>query len=136
MKGDITMSQMRLDANGVAYLTPGDNGFSIVNAGIGNLTVQLSDVVPYANGSKVVLKFGNPYSASISGLKATLDWGQTGPDGMPINAAETTKDFTFPQTLRAGMWTSVPVILEGVPPSRLGFVRVRNVSQAEIFLMN
>lgn len=54
----------------VAYLTPGAEGYSTVGFDLGVLTVQLADVKPYANGSKVTLRFGNTLSSSIDGLKS------------------------------------------------------------------
>jgi outer membrane murein-binding lipoprotein Lpp len=122
------------DIRSVAYLEPGDAGYSVVPFDLGNLTVQLSDVKPYANGSKVTLKFGNPLSSSINGLKATVQWGRVDAKGSPDNTNEKSKDFTFTETLRSGAWTSVPVVLDGVPPNELGFVRISAVSHTGISL--
>lgn len=117
-----------------AYLTPGDSGYSVVSSNIGKLTVQMSNIKPYANGSKVTLKFGNPLAANITGLKVKLEWGSVNSKGMPNNESAKSKDFTFSKTLDSGAWTNVPVVLAGVPPSKLGFVRVQNVEHTGISL--
>lgn len=122
------------DWKNVAYLTPGGDGYSEVQFSLGVLTVQIADVKPYASGSKVVLRFGNTLSATIDGLKAEIDWGQVGNDGVPHNESAKTKKFTFVQSLRPGSWTEAPVILDDTPPSELGFVRVHNVTHTGINL--
>lgn len=130
----LQVDKMLRDFRSVAYLQPGDAGYSVVPFDLGDLTVQLSDVKPYANGSKVTLKFGNPLSSSINGLKATVQWGRVDAKGSPDNENEKSKDFTFTETLRSGAWTSVPVVLDGVPPNELGFVRISAVSHTGISL--
>jgi hypothetical protein len=130
----LQVDKLMRDFKSVAYLQPGDAGYSVVPFDLGDLTVQLSDVKPYASGSKVTLKFGNPLSSSINGLKATVQWGQVDAKGSPDNENEKSKDFTFTETLRSGSWTSVPVVLDGVPPNELGFVRISAVSHTGISL--
>ena len=118
----------------IAYLTPGSAGYSSVRFDLGVLTVQLADVKPYANGSKVTLKFGNTLSASINGLKATIDWGRVNEKGTPINESAKSKEVTFTETLRAASWTSTSVVLDALPPNELGFVRVHDVTHTGIQL--
>jgi hypothetical protein len=119
----------------IAYLTPGNSGYSSIKFDLGTLTVQLADVKPYANGSKVTLKFGNTLSASINGLKATIDWGKVNEKGSPINESAKSKEVTFTETLRAGSWTPTSVVLDGLPPNELGFVRVHDVTHTGIQLL-
>lgn len=122
------------DWDRIAFLTPGDEGYSTVGFDLGTLTVQLTDVKPYANGSKVTLRFGNTLSSSITGLKLTVDWGRVKTAGGPDNDSQKSKEANFVQTIRAGAWTAVPIVLEGVPPTELGFVRVSKVSHTGIRL--
>jgi len=44
------------------------------------------------------------------------------------------RDETLIQALLAGSWTSVPLVLDGVPASELGFVRVKNIIHTGISL--
>ncbi len=122
------------DWDKIAYLTPGAEGYSTVSFDLGVLTVQLADVKPYANGSKVVLKFGNTLSSSINGLKASIEWGKVDDRGSPDNSNAKSKEMTFNQTLQAGAWNKIPVVLEGIPPTELGFVRVLDVTHTGIRL--
>jgi outer membrane murein-binding lipoprotein Lpp len=122
------------NADKVAYLTPGSDGYSVLHYDLGTLTVQLADVEPYANGSKVILRFGNTMAAAVNGLKLTVDWGIV-TDQSPDNAHQHSKEMTFSEQLRSGAWTSVPVVLDSVPPAQLGFVRVHDVTHTGIVLL-
>jgi outer membrane murein-binding lipoprotein Lpp len=120
--------------NRIAYLTPGASGYDSVQFSLGTLTISLVDVKPYANGSKVTLTFGNPLAATIEGLKAKIEWGSVGVDGMPDNKTLKSRDVTFKEKIRPGSWTKADVVLEGLPPTTLGFVRVRDVGHQGILL--
>jgi hypothetical protein len=135
LKQQISWLEMLKDMEGIAYLTPGAAGYSIVRSDIGIFTVKLEDIKQYANGSKVALRFGNTTSATIDGLKVKLEWGTMGKDGRPMNETAKSRDLQLIETLRAGAWTSISVVLDGVPPAELGFVRVRDVGHRGISLM-
>jgi hypothetical protein len=119
----------------IAYLTPGSGGYSVIQTDLGRVTVELKDVQSYANGSRVTLRFGNLTSANINGVKATLEWGTVNPKGSPDNDTARTREVIFDRTLRGGAWTEIPVVLEGVPATALGFVRIKDVSHHGIVLM-
>lgn len=133
-QSSLELDNMFRDFEKIAYLQPGDGGYSPIRFDLGALTVQLADVKPFANSSKVSLKFGNPLSSSINGVKAKIEWGQVDEKGNPINDAAKSKVVTFTETLRSGAWTSVSVVLDGMPPTELGFVRVRDVVHTGISL--
>lgn len=122
------------DLNAVAYLTPGTEGYSVIETDLGRVTVMLVNVQPYANGSRVTLRFGNLLNATINGAKAKLEWGSVDSKGSPQNESARSRDVSFTESLRAGGWTNVPVVLEGVPATELGFVRVRDLSHTGISL--
>lgn len=130
----LAMADMFRGFENVAYLQPGDSGYSLVHSDLGVLTVQIVNVESYANGSRVVLRFGNPLSTNINGLKVKLDWGHVTDKGLADNDTAKSKEFTFSQSLRSGAWTSIPVVLDGVPPDQLGFVRVSDVHHTGIGL--
>jgi hypothetical protein len=118
----------------IAYLTPGSDGYSVIRTDLGNLTIAIDDIKPYANGSKVRLNFGNVLVATINGLKMTIDWGRMSPIGGPDNQNQKSREITFSQPLLPGAWTKVEIVLEGIPPSDLGFVRVKDVTHTGIVL--
>lgn len=118
----------------VAFLQPGDTGYSTVRYDLGVLTVELADISAYANGSKASLRFGNPLASTVTGLKIKLEWGETDEDGVVDNDSTKSKQLTLTEPLLSGSWSTVPVVLEGVPPAELGFVRVREVAHTGIRL--
>jgi hypothetical protein len=118
----------------IAFLTPGDDGYSVIAMDLGKLTVSLADVKAYANGSRVSLQFGNLSSAYIEGAKAKVEWGRMNEDGIPDNATAKTREVKFSKVLAPGRWTKVDVVLEGVPPSELGWLRIRELTHSGIRL--
>jgi len=118
----------------IAYLTPGETGYSAFEFDLGVLTVSLTDIKPYANGSKVTLRMGNTLSSTINGLKGTFEWGPVDKSGYPSVEETKTKEIQFPQSLTAGSWTTISVVLEGVPPAEFGFLRLKNFSHTGIML--
>ena len=85
MKVKIVVNRVLEDLEKNVYLTPGSDKYSIVKSDLGILTVSIQNIVPYANGSKVTLQFGNLSSATIDGLKATLEWGAVDEKDVPDN---------------------------------------------------
>lgn len=133
-QANLEMSNMFRDWEKIAYLQPGDSGYAPIRFDLGVLTVQMSDVKAYANGSKISLKFGNPLATSINGLKVKVEWGRVDDKGVTDNETAKSKEFTFSETLGSGAWTTIPVVLDAIPPSELGFVRVREVTHTGISL--
>ncbi len=134
LKRQREFEQIFKDFDKIAYLTPGSEGYSTIRFDLGVLTISIGNVVEYANGSKVTLNFGNPLSTTISGLKAKIEYGEVDEKGIAQNETAKTKEITFSESLRSGSWTRVNVVLDGIPSSKLGFVRVREVSHTGIIL--
>jgi hypothetical protein len=130
------LAEFLQDADRTVYLTPGSTGYSVIRCDLGFLTVSLDNIQTYANGSRVTLQLGNLTNATINGAKASLEWGRTNEKGLPrLDAASRSREVTINRSLRPGAWTTVPVVLEGVPPSELGFVRVKSITHTGISLL-
>lgn len=134
LKRDQSLDKFVRDIGSIAYLTPGSSGYSVIESDLGRLTVQLVNVQAYANGTRVTLRFGNLTSATIDGAKATLEWGGVDENGNPKNDEARSREVTFDESLRAGAWTEVRVVLDGVPSQEFGFVRVRDIAHRGIRL--
>jgi hypothetical protein len=74
-------------------------------------------------------------SASVRGLEATVEWGTVDASGNFDDDNAKSKDISFTETFRSGTWTNTQVVLDGVPPTSLGFVRIRSVNNKAISLM-
>ena len=134
LKQQMELEQMFKNFEKYAYLTPGNESYSIIRFDLGALTISIDNVVDYANGSKVTLLFGNPLSATINGLTALIEYGETDENGTPQNDKAKTKEITFNESLRPGSWTKLNIVLPGISSSKLGFVRVRNLLHTGIRL--
>ena len=134
LKNDSSWDQFRRDLEGVAYLTPGESGYSVVRTDFGPLTVTLEDIKPYANGSRVSLKFGNPMAATLTDVSATVEWGSVDEKGSPRNDQSKSRELPFNKSFQAGHWTTVEVVLDTIPPNTLGFVRIRDLKNKGIQL--
>ena len=117
----------------IAYLTPGDKGYSSVQTRLGVVTVSFDSIKAYANGSEVTLVWGNTTSAKLTAVTATVEWGRVDDKGFPNNETARKRQHTI-EALREGAWTKSSVILEGLPPQDLGFVRVSELSFGSIQL--
>jgi hypothetical protein len=134
LKNESSTDTFMRNAEGIAYLTPGSGGFSVIKTDIGLITVSLDDIKPYANGSRVLLRFGNPTNATLIDISATLDWGSVDNNGTPLNAEEKSKDLSFNKPFRPGSWTTVDAVLDGVLPANLGFIRIHDLKNSKIEL--
>jgi hypothetical protein len=132
---DLEVDKWLRDSYEVAFLKPSDQGYSLIKTNLGALTVQLSDVRTYANGSRVTLKFGNLGAATIDGVKAKIEWGRVNEKGIIVRESEKSRQISFDKSLRSGAWTSTSIILDGIPPSQLGFVRISEVKHEGIRLV-
>lgn len=116
----------------IAYLTPNSVEYSIIDTVIGKLTVSLLNIQPYANGSKVTLRIGNLTTAHILGLKANIDWGTVDHQGNPNNSEARSREVSLGEMHSSGSWMNTDVVLDGIPPASLGFVRLHDVSHRGI----
>ena len=118
----------------VAQLTPTGKGYAFLPTDAGALTVEIIDVAPYANGTRVKLRFGNLTNASISKLTAHLRWGAS-KDGETFsgNPREDLRH-SFSEVLPPGAFHTEMLDLAGVPPSQLGLIELSYPSVESIRL--
>jgi hypothetical protein len=126
--------QLMQSIDRIAYLTPGADGFQTIKTGIGYVTASLEDVKPYANGSKVTVRFGNPTNAELSSIKFKVEWGGVEKDGTPNQPTVRAREVSIIKDFKPGSWTSSELTLEGIAPTELGFVRIREFSAGSIQL--
>ncbi len=131
---DAAVAKIVGDMDGIAFMRPGDEGYSLVRYDLGTLTVAIDDISPYANGSKVTLRFGNPLASAVTGLKAKVEWGMTDEEGKSKADTIRSKDITLTEVLMPGAWTRSTFVLDGLPPSSLGIVRLSNVTHTGVRL--
>src|SRR3546814_12013182 len=67
----------------VHVLKLGATGYSQIDAGIGVLTFQFTEIAAKGSGSNVSLLIGNPTNAAITDMTIWASWGQLIADGTP-----------------------------------------------------
>jgi len=134
LKSSQSFNDMMRNGEGVAYLTPGLQGYSVFRTEFGAVTVSLEDLKPSASGSRLILRFGNATNATLNHVEATVEWGSVDSKGAPDTDNTRSKKISFAKSLRAGAWTTEEVVLEGAAPRSLGFVRIRDLANKGIRL--
>lgn len=121
-------------AAGIAYLTPGESGYSLIETDHGLLAISFRDISPYANGSRVTLRIGNTTNADLTGANAQIEWGPVDDSGTADNTKMSAKEVKFNDTFNGGSWTDIQVVLDATPPSDVGFLRVKEFDVDSISL--
>jgi hypothetical protein len=133
----LVMFELQTDSDKSANLTPGNNGYTVVRTDHGPVTVSFDNVQPYANGSRVTLRFGNLTSATLTNVKISLSWGNNAELATQLQSGDykpRTREVSLDKDLRPGAWTSDSFVLEGVAPQALDFVGVESVTVGRILL--
>lgn len=115
-------------------LRPGDPGFGLLNVGIGTLPVTLDSILPTEHGSLVFLNIGNPTTAELSRLEATLQWGPLDADSVPEISKDRSRTGLVADRLPAGEWRAAQVLLPGAPLAAVGVLRISQATVGNISL--
>jgi Protein of unknown function (DUF3251) len=111
-------------------LRPGDQGFKTLSYELGVLTLRLSNIEPYGNGTRVHLQIGNPSAATVDDVSAKVHWGSNDLDPSSMHAAT----LEFSRQLQAASWTDISLVLEGVGPDKLQFVTLSGITYRRLLL--
>lgn len=109
-----------------------DNGFQTIKTNIGYLTVSISSITPYSNGTKMTLLIGNPTTADIAELTATISWETA--DQTKDNSKYESNIFNIRERLNARKFTKTTINLKNIPPQDLAYVHIREASAKQIYL--
>lgn len=111
----------------------GDSGFTIVDSDYGALTIQLIAVKPEGAGSRATLRIGNPLNTTITDPNLFAAWGKVNAKGQ-AQGSEGYKTFVLSGDIPAGSWVSKSIVIDGMKPADLGYVRALSVSGGTIGL--
>lgn len=133
----LAKAEQTLGEHKAITLKPGDTGYGLVDTDVGRLPVAIAEVQPQAGGSRVILDFGNPTTARLTGMTAKIEWGGNDSKGLPLSANGTHMiNFAAPQPLLPGSWRQYPVDLAGFPPAQLGWVRISGFDSGTVDLLS
>ena len=109
-----------------AELDPSDPKFQRIDTDVGSFAVSVADITSFGDGVKLKIKLGNLSSADISGVTLHLTYG-------PRRDAEASmawanklkgKDADLTESLQAGSWNPVSIVLPGIDPKEFGYLSV------------
>ena len=110
------------------YLLPGSNTPARLNSQLGNLQMSLSGVTAEANGSRAMLIIKGESTHPLPAFTGKVEWGQI--QGTTDNYQEVnvhTQQFNAPASVLAPSDISIPLLLSGLSPEQLGFVRIHDI---------
>ena len=132
----LAKAEQALGAHKAITLKPGDSGYGLIDTDVGRLPVAIADIQPQAGGSRVVLDFGNPTTARLTGMSARIEWGGNDSKGLPLPASGSHMiNFAAPQPLPPGSWRQYPLDLAGFAPAQLGWVRISGFDSGTVDLL-
>lgn len=124
-----------------AFDPSADEGYVRVDTDLGPVVMLLENVEAYVGGSRVTLRVGNLTSATFQGMKFQVTWGPKAPKAPAEDAddawkkywavyaqwreSEQSKEVEVAEAMQAGAWSRAKITLPGVPPSELGYLRIR-----------
>jgi Protein of unknown function (DUF3251) len=111
-------------------LNPGSNDYQVIRHQLGSATLSLNEVKAHDKGSAITLEIGNLISVHITGAAMTI--GYQDPSDPSV---ESSLKYDVKQTLEAGKSTKVTLILEGVNPSAVTYIRVSDFQPRGIRLI-
>ncbi len=118
-------------------LKPGQAGYSLLSSDLGRVAVAIAGVQAYDGGTRVILDFGNPTSARLTGMKARIEWGANDSRGLPVIGGNVqSTQFTATEPLPAGSWRQYPIDLPGVSPTQFGWIRVSAFDSGTVDLLS
>lgn len=119
-----------LQKNASAHLVPGAADYQALRHSLGSVTLSLESVEAHEKGSLITLVVGNLTSVHLTGATLTISY-----QDYPDRSIERSLKYEAKQTFEAGKGTKARVVLEGVPPAEVSYIRVSNFEPTGIRLI-
>ena len=114
------------------YLLPGSKTPARLNSQLGNLQMSLSSMTPEANGTRAILVIKGESNDPLPAFTGKVEWGQN--QGTTDNYQEVnvqSQQFSAPASVLAPSDVSIPLLLSGLSPEQLGFVRIHDIQPVD-----
>jgi hypothetical protein len=117
----------RLGRKSVVKLDPTSREFQRVDTDTGFLLVSCKTAVPYLDGYKVMIQIGNPFLVTFTDFHVDAWWGR--PQGQNEDYIKWRgdlqhKQFNCTQSLSAGRWNDVELILSPAEPEHVKHIEI------------
>lgn len=124
-------SQVALVNRDKVEIDPSTKQFVRVDTGNGFLLVSCQDIQPALDGQKLTLSIGNPFNGKFMGFKINVEWGPRylGEPGdieryVRWHHDLKSKEYSFADTLEAGTWNKVYLVLPQTPAENASYLRI------------
>ncbi|WBM69841.1 DUF3251 domain-containing protein [Buttiauxella sp. WJP83] len=110
------------------YLLPGSKTPARLNSQLGNLQMSLSGVTAQDGGTRAMLMIKGESNDPLPAFTGKVEWGQI--QGTTDNYQEVnvqSQQFNAPASVLAPSDVSIPLVLSGLSPEQLGFVRIHDI---------
>lgn len=141
IRRDVITNQLKIKnlgllKNETAVFSPKDKKFRVVDTLVGELQISLEDIIPYADGVKIIFSVGNPFYADLMNVKAKLTYGQSieyydsqhseedkSKSGHYDKLVRKTEQIDITR-LKKGSWNKIEFILSPAKMEEAGFLKV------------
>jgi hypothetical protein len=134
LRGTVQDLEFQLMSERMITLKPNSDGYSAIRTTLGNLTVSITSISAKANGTSVVLNFGNPLACDLREVEMWVRYGETDRQGNPVQGAGKSKHVKLDRTLRGGRFTTIRLGLDDIKPDKLGYISIGNMHHGGIAL--
>lgn len=128
---DLLASEKRAS---LAYLSPGDSGFSAVRTPLGVVLFRIHDVQPFASGSRVTLRVANLTGIAFTDMKMRVTYASTDAPSSPDSSAPLSKDHEILGVIPHGVWQFHTITLDGIAPEKLATLDISDVTPQTVYL--
>jgi hypothetical protein len=140
LQEDVAFLKLSADESRYAELGIGQDGFQRVDSSTGSFFVSVQKVLPFADGSRLVLDVGNPSTATYDGVQADVRYGRrfdpaNGDSYFQWHGSLKTANVKVSSKLLPGTWNRVTLTLGGIKPDVLGYVQL-SLSTDRVVLRN
>ena len=115
------------------YLLPAAKTPARLNSQLGTLRMSVLNMAPDGDGTRLTLRIQGESNDPLPAFSATVAFGQI--SGTTDNYQEVNVQnqlISVPASVLAPSDVTIPLHLDGVPPERVGFVRIHDIQPADM----
>lgn len=120
LRSDVAVQGANRRIEREAWIPINGSGYALLQTSHGPLAMSITDVKPYANGSRLILQIGNLSPAAFSEVKFTVQYGPSAEDAEYLDMEKgKTMEWSVSNSIPGARWSLHTLTLEGVKPDEL-----------------